>query len=54
MRTMKLIGEFFSFEFDIMMNVACEQKSLTMSGFLGSLESSGWLKHIRAILDTSQ
>lgn len=31
----------------------CEQKSLTMSGFLGSLESSGWLKHIRSILDTS-
>lgn len=24
-----------------------------MSGFLSSLESSGWLKHIRAILETS-
>lgn len=31
----------------------CEQKSPTMSGFLNSLESSGWLKHIRSILDTS-
>ncbi|XP_055379652.1 myotubularin-related protein 6 isoform X2 [Condylostylus longicornis] len=31
----------------------CEQKSPTMSGFLSSLESSGWLKHIRSILDTS-
>ncbi|XP_063699904.1 myotubularin-related protein 6 isoform X2 [Culicoides brevitarsis] len=31
----------------------CEQKSPTMSSFLSSLESSGWLKHIRAILDTS-
>lgn len=31
----------------------CEQKSPTMSGFLGSLESSGWLKHIRSILDAS-
>ena len=24
-----------------------------MSGFLSSLESSGWLKHVRAILETS-
>ncbi|KAI8128627.1 Myotubularin-related protein 8 [Lucilia cuprina] len=32
---------------------ACEQKSPTMSGFLNALESSGWLKHIRSILDTS-
>ncbi|KAL5286475.1 MTMR6 family protein [Megaselia abdita] len=31
----------------------CEQKSPTMNGFLSSLESSGWLKHIRSILDTS-
>uniref|UniRef100_A0A6B2EES0 phosphatidylinositol-3,5-bisphosphate 3-phosphatase n=1 Tax=Phlebotomus kandelakii TaxID=1109342 RepID=A0A6B2EES0_9DIPT len=31
----------------------CEQKTPTMSGFLSSLESSGWLKHIRSILDTS-
>uniref|UniRef100_A0A182UBX8 phosphatidylinositol-3,5-bisphosphate 3-phosphatase n=1 Tax=Anopheles melas TaxID=34690 RepID=A0A182UBX8_9DIPT len=31
----------------------CEQKSPTMSGFLSALESSGWLKHIRSILDTS-
>lgn len=30
---------------------SCEQKSMT--GFLSSLESSGWLKHIRAMLDTS-
>ncbi|CRK92483.1 CLUMA_CG006044, isoform B [Clunio marinus] len=29
----------------------CEQKS--MNGFLSSLESSGWLKHIRSMLDTS-
>ncbi|XP_030557838.1 myotubularin-related protein 6 isoform X3 [Drosophila novamexicana] len=32
---------------------ACEQKSPTMSAFLNALESSGWLKHIRSILDTS-
>uniref|UniRef100_A0A1B0C790 Uncharacterized protein n=1 Tax=Glossina palpalis gambiensis TaxID=67801 RepID=A0A1B0C790_9MUSC len=32
---------------------ACEQKTPTMSGFLNALESSGWLKHIRSILDTS-
>ncbi|XP_039441156.1 myotubularin-related protein 8 isoform X2 [Culex pipiens pallens] len=31
----------------------CEQKSPTMNSFLGALESSGWLKHIRSILDTS-
>jgi myotubularin-related protein 6/7/8 len=24
-----------------------------MSGYLNALESSGWLRHIRAILDTS-
>lgn len=29
----------------------CEQKS--MNQFLSSLESSGWLKHIRSMLDTS-
>lgn len=33
---------------------ACEQKTPTMSGFLNALESSGWLKHIRSILDTSR
>ncbi|XP_053684034.1 myotubularin-related protein 8 isoform X2 [Sabethes cyaneus] len=31
----------------------CEQKSPTMNSFLNALESSGWLKHIRSILDTS-
>lgn len=35
----------------MLFNVACDQKS--MNGFLSSLESSGWLKHIRAMLDTS-
>ncbi|XP_014211423.1 myotubularin-related protein 6 [Copidosoma floridanum] len=29
------------------------QKSTSMSSFLSGLESSGWLKHIRAILETS-
>lgn len=33
---------------------ACEQKSLTMSGLLNTLESTGWLKHIRSILETSR
>lgn len=31
----------------------CEQKSPTMSSFLSGLESSGWLRHIKSILDTS-
>ncbi|XP_066908104.1 myotubularin-related protein 6 isoform X3 [Halyomorpha halys] len=31
----------------------CELKTPTMSSFLSGLESSGWLKHIKAILDTS-
>ncbi|XP_045453513.1 myotubularin-related protein 6 [Melitaea cinxia] len=31
----------------------CEQNSPTMSSFLNGLESSGWLKHIKSILDTS-
>lgn len=32
----------------------CEQKLPTMSSFLSALESSGWLKHIKSILDTSR
>ncbi|XP_026472858.1 myotubularin-related protein 8-like isoform X1 [Ctenocephalides felis] len=32
----------------------CEQKLPTMSSFLSGLESSGWLKHIKSILDTSR
>ncbi|XP_052744775.1 myotubularin-related protein 8 [Bicyclus anynana] len=31
----------------------CEQNSPTMSSFLSGLESSGWLKHIKSILDAS-
>lgn len=34
--------------------ISMDQKSVTMSGFLSSLESSGWLKHIRSVLDTSR
>lgn len=50
----------YTFKTELFSNVshqtclACEQKSLTMGGFLNSLESSGWLKHIRAILETSR
>lgn len=33
--------------------LACEQKNPTMSSFLSGLESSGWLRHIKSILDTS-
>ncbi|XP_026317831.1 myotubularin-related protein 8 isoform X2 [Hyposmocoma kahamanoa] len=31
----------------------CEQNTPTMSSFLSGLESSGWLKHIKSILETS-
>ena len=31
----------------------CELKNPSMNAFLSGLESSGWLKHIKAILDTS-
>ncbi|PSN42829.1 Myotubularin-related protein 8 [Blattella germanica] len=31
----------------------CELKSPSMSSFLGGVESSGWLRHIRSILETS-
>lgn len=34
--------------------LGCEQKAPTMNSFLSALESSGWLKHIRSILDTSR
>lgn len=33
--------------------LACEQKNPTMNSFLSGLESSGWLRHIKSILDTS-
>lgn len=36
------------------MILVCEQKLPTMSSFLSGLESSGWLKHIKSILDTSR
>jgi len=32
---------------------ACELKSPSMSSFLGGVESSGWLRHIKSILETS-
>ncbi|KRT85970.1 hypothetical protein AMK59_1064 [Oryctes borbonicus] len=31
----------------------CEQKNPTMNSFLSGIESSGWLRHIKSILDTS-
>lgn len=31
----------------------CELKNPSMSAFLSGLESSGWLSHIKAIIDTS-
>ncbi|KAH1028043.1 myotubularin-related protein 8 isoform X2 [Dendroctonus ponderosae] len=31
----------------------CEQKNPTMNSFLSGLESSGWVRHIKSILDTS-
>lgn len=34
--------------------LACEQRNPTMTSFLSGLESSGWLRHIKSILDTSQ
>ena len=32
---------------------ACELKTPSMAAFLSGLQSSGWLKHIHSILDTS-
>ena len=31
----------------------CELKNPSMSAFLNGLESSGWLKHVKAVLDCS-
>jgi len=33
--------------------LVCEQRNLSMSQFIGGLDSSGWLRHIKTILDTS-
>lgn len=33
--------------------LVCEQRNLSMSQFIGGLDSSGWLRHIKSILDTS-
>ncbi|XP_046395380.1 myotubularin-related protein 6 isoform X1 [Ischnura elegans] len=32
----------------------CELKSPSMNAFIGGLESSGWLRHVKAVLDTSK
>lgn len=32
---------------------ACEQKNPSMSSFLTTLENSGWLRHIKAVMDAS-
>lgn len=32
---------------------ACELKLPTMSSFLSGIESSGWLRHIQSVLETS-
>ncbi|XP_059484789.1 myotubularin-related protein 6 isoform X1 [Neocloeon triangulifer] len=32
---------------------ACELKGPSMNNFLGGIEASGWLRHIKAVLDTS-
>ena len=31
----------------------CELKNPTMSAFLNGIESCGWLKHVKAVLDAS-
>ena len=33
--------------------VVCETPNITAKTFVSGLDSSGWLKHIKAILDTS-
>ena len=32
---------------------ACDSNEMSISTFLGILESSAWLKHVKAVLDTS-
>jgi len=36
-----------------MFPVVCELQNPSMSAFLGGLENSGWLKHIKAIIEAS-
>lgn len=31
----------------------CESKDSSVSNFLSTIESSGWLKHVKTVLDTS-
>ena len=38
---------------EIVLFSACQLITPTMASFLGGLESSGWLKHIRSVLETS-
>jgi len=33
--------------------LVCELQNPTMSAFLGGLESSSWLRHIKAVIDAS-
>ena len=37
----------------VFLAVACETPSISAGTFFSGLESSGWLKHIKAVLDTS-
>ena len=49
-------SHFFTYITDVVhcfVFVVCELKNPSMNAFLSGLESSGWLKHIKAILDTS-
>lgn len=46
----------FDFNFFLLTGcvLACQLSAPSMHDFLSGLESSGWLKHIRSVLDTSQ
>lgn len=35
----------------VFVSLVCEMKSPSMSDFLTGLENSGWLRHIKAVMD---
>ena len=39
--------------FILIFSVVCETPDLTVKSLTSGLESSGWLKHIKSVLDTS-
>lgn len=46
-------GTWFVIFTAILCSIACDLKSSSVNNFLGGIDASGWLKHIKALLDAA-